>query len=264
MTTVSFGSTDVLVRGVWVLSATHVLVDVQVAASAPSGTLMATVISGFQVFSQPGVFQITGPNPSLPVVDPALVNAVWQPSGVFPGSVASVSGVNLGGPNTSITIKDKLAKIVSATPTQVIFVVPAELNAGPQVLKLNNGTTNAYPVVVTLVAVPPVITGVQDSSGNGISASNATQPGNTLTLVVKGLAAAGATVDPTTVQVNVGGLNITPTAVNEVSTGTTYEVQFTLGAAVATGTQVPVTISINGETSLPVYIPINPPPAAGN
>ncbi len=264
MMSVGFGSTDVLVRGLWVLSPTHALVDVQLAAAAPSGGLMATVTSGFQMFSEAGAFQIIGPNPALPVVDPALVNAVWQPSGVFPGSTASVFGVNLGGPQTSITIKGQPVNIVSATPTQVNFVVPPGLNAGPQVLKLNNGSMNAYPIVVTIVAVPPVITGVQDSTGNGISPSNATQPGNTLTLLVRGLAAAGATVNPATVQVNVGGLNITPAVVSEVSTTSTYQVQITLNPAVPTGAQVPVTISINGKTSLPVYIPINPPPTAGN
>jgi uncharacterized protein (TIGR03437 family) len=264
MTTVGFGSTDVLVRGLWVLSPTHVLVDVQLAVAAPSEALMATVMSGFQVFSQANAFQITGANPALPVVDPAVVNAVWQPSGVFPGSTASLSGVNLGGAQTTITIKGQPVSIVSVTPTQITFVVPAGLSPGPQILKLNNGTANAYPIVITLVSVPPVITGVQDSSGNSISASNATQPGNTLTLVVKGLAAAGATVDPTIVQVNVGGMNITPTAVTEVSTTSNYQVQVTLNPAVNTGTQVPVTISINGETSLPVHIPINPLPASGN
>ncbi len=264
MTAVGFGSTDVLVRGLWVLSPTHAVVDVQLAATAPSGTLMATVLSGFQVFSEANAFQITGANPGLPVVDPALVNAVWQPSGVFPGSTASVFGVNLGGQQTSITIKGQPVNIVSATPTQVNFVVPAGLNAGLQILKLNNGTMNAYPIVVNFVSVPPVITGVQDSSGNSISASNATQPGNTLTLVVTGLAAAGATINPASVQVTVGGARSTPTVVTEVSTTSTYQVQFTVNPAANTGAQVPVTISINGKTSLPVYIPIKPLPAAGN
>ncbi len=262
--TVGFGSTDVLVRGLWVLSPTHALVDVQVAPSAPSGALMATVISGFQVFSAPSAFQIAAPNTALPVADPALVNAVWAPSGVFPGATASLSGVNLGGSQTTITIKGQTANIVSATPTLVTFVVPPGLNAGAQVLKLNNGSMNAYPIVITLAPAPPVITGVQDSSGNGVSPSNATRPGNTLTLLVTGLAAAGATVDPSNVQVTAGGVVITPTAITEVSTTTTYQVQFTLDPAVATGAQVPVTITINGKTSLPVYIPINSPATTGN
>lgn len=258
MTSVGFGSTDVLVRGLWVLSPTHALVDVQLAPGAPTGALVATVTSGFQVFSQAGAFQITAPNSSLPVVDPAVVNATWQPSGVFPGSTATITGVNLGGSQASLTVKNQAVKIISATTTQVTFIVPSGVKPGPQVLELNNGNMNAYPIVINIIGAPPVITGVQDSSGNNISPSNATQQGNTLTLSVTGLAPAGTTVDPTGVQVTVGGMNITPTAVSESSpTSTTYQVQVTLGPAVTTGTQVPVTISINGAISLPVYIPIN-------
>jgi len=37
-------------------------------------------------------------------------------------------------------------------------------------------------------------------------------------------------------------------------------VQFKLDASVTTGAQVPLTISIDGKTSLPVYIPIVPLP----
>ena len=46
---VGFGSSDALVRGVWVLSPTHALVNVQVADDALPGSSYATVISGFQV-----------------------------------------------------------------------------------------------------------------------------------------------------------------------------------------------------------------------
>jgi hypothetical protein len=38
-------------------------------------------------------------------------------------------------------------------------------------------------------------------------------------------------------------------------------VQIKLAATVATGARVPVTVTIDGRTSLPFYIPINPAPA---
>jgi hypothetical protein len=44
-------------------------------------------------------------------------------------------------------------------------------------------------------------------------------------------------------------------SVTEVS-GTSYLIQFTLDPAVPTGAQVPLTISIDGKTSLPAYISI--------
>jgi uncharacterized protein (TIGR03437 family) len=101
---------------------------------------------------------------------------------------------------------------------------------------------------------------VQNASHANISGSNAPLPGDKLTLVVNGLAAAGASVDPSRVHVTVGGLDIRVAIVSQVSNTATYQVQFTLDPAVTTGAKVPVTVSIDGRTSLPVYIPINPAP----
>ena len=259
MTTVGYGSSDVLVRGVWVLSPTHALANVQISPNAPQGSIGATVISGFQVATQSAALQIAAPNPTLPVVDPALVNAVWGPSGVFPGSTANVNGVNLGGSQTTITINGRAANILNVTATQVTFVVPSALKPGIAILKLNNGTTNASPVVITLVSTPPAIAGLQNTAGAPVAAANAPQPGDSLTLLVTGLAAAGATIDPTTVLVTVGGVTRMAAIVSEVGTTSTYQVQFSLDPSVPTGAQIPVTVSINGNTSLPIYIAINPP-----
>ncbi len=259
--TVGYGSSDVLVRGVWVLSPTHLLADVEVSPNAPQGTLGATVISGFQIASQAAALAVGAPNPTLPVVDPALVNAVWAPSGVFPGSTANLSGVNLTGSPATLTIGGQAANILNITATQVTFVVPPSLKPGTAVLKFSNGTTNAYPILVTLFSVPPVITGIENTSDAPVAAANAPQPGNSLTLLVTGLAAAETTINPTTVQVTVGGVTRIAAVVSEVGTTSTYQVQFTLDPSVPTGAQIPVTISINGETSLPVYITINPPPS---
>jgi uncharacterized protein (TIGR03437 family) len=259
MMTVGFGSSDVLVRNVWVLSPTHAQVNVQIAPGAPQSALLATVISGFQVFSQPAAFQIAAPNPSLPVIEPTLINGVWLPSGVFPGSIASLFGLNLGGAQTSITINGQQVNILYASPTQINLVIPASLKPGTAILTLNNGTAKGYPVVIQIDPAPPVITGVENAAGANIGASDAPQPGNPLTLLVTGLAAAGATVDPTTVQVTAGGVNIPAAVVSEVAKTAAYQVQFTLDPSVAPGAQVPVTVSINGEVSLPVYIPVAAP-----
>ena len=46
-------------------------------------------------------------------------------------------------------------------------------------------------------------------------------------------------------------------SVTEVN-ATSYLIQFTLDQAVPTGAQVPLTVSIDGKTSLPAYISIAP------
>jgi len=262
--TVGFGSSDVLVRRVWVLSPTHAMVNVQIASNAQPGASLASLISGFQVFTQPSGFQILVPNPKAPVVEPTLINAIWLPSGVYPGAVASLFGLNLGGAQTKITIGDQPVSILYASATQINLVIPAALKPGPAILKLNNGADNAYPVVVSIDPAPPVITTIQNNAKANVDTAHAANPGDTLSLLVTGLAAAGSTVDPHRVHVTVGGLDMPATTVSPAS-GATYQVQFSLDPSVTSGARISVTVTIDGSTSLPVYIAINPAPAgSGN
>jgi len=264
LTSVGFGSSDVLVRRVWVLSPTHALVNVQVAPNARLGPFSASVLSGFQVFSQPAAFQITAADPNMPVVEPTLINAIWLPSGAFPGSIVSLFGLNLAAPNqggatTTLTINDQPVKILYASPTQINLVVPASLKPGPAILRLNNGTAQAYPVAVSIDPVPPAITSVQDLSNSKLDANNPAQPGDVLNLLVNGLADPGSAIAPGRVHVKVGTRDTTAGSVTP-ATASAYTVQFKLDVSVPTGAQVPLTISIDGKTSLPVYIPIAPLP----
>jgi len=239
------------------LSPTHALVNVQVADNSLPGSSYASVISGFQVNAQQNAFQINPAVPNLPVVEPALVNAVWVPSGVFPGSTVTLSGSNLGGAQTKVTISSLPTTILHASATQINLVVPASLQPGPAILRLNNGATSAYPVVVVIAPAPPTISAVQNVSNVNLSATNPAHPGEILSVQVTGLAAPDEDVAPGRVHINVGGDDMPAGIVTEVN-AKSYLIQFTLDQAVPTGAQVPLTISIDGKTSLPVYIAIAP------
>jgi uncharacterized protein (TIGR03437 family) len=254
---VGFGSSDAVVLGVWALSPTHALVNVQVADNALAGSSYASVISGFQVNAQQNAFRISAAVPALPVVDPSLVNAVWAPSGVYPGAAASLFGSNLGGAKTTVTINNLPAAILHVSPAQINLVVPASLQPGPAILRLNNGAANAYPVVVVIAPAPPSITTVQNVSNVNISATSPAHPGEILNVQVAGLAAPNAVVAPGRVHITVGGDDMLAGSVTEL-TAKSFLIQFTLDQAAPAGTQVPLTVSIDGKTSLPVYIPIAP------
>ena len=254
---VGFGSSDVLVRGVWVLSPTHALINVQVADNAQPGSSYGTVISGFEAVSQPNAFQTTAAVPNAPVVEPTLINAVWLPSGVYPGSIASLFGLNLGGAQTSITVGNMPATILYASPTQINFVVPASLQPGPAILRLNTGTTKAYPVVVAIGPAPPSIASVESVSNLAVTATNPAHPGDVLNLQATGLAPAGAAVAPSRVHITAGGVDMPAGSVTDVNT-TTWVIQFKLDPSVAPGAQVPLTVSVDGKTSLPVFIAVAP------
>jgi uncharacterized protein (TIGR03437 family) len=189
-----------------------------------------------------------------------LINAIWLPSGAFPGSIVSLFGLNLAAPNqggatTILTINDQPAKILYASPLQINLVVPASLKPGPAILRLNNGITQAYPVAVSIDPVPPSITAVQDLSNSKLGPNNPAKPGDVLNLTVNGLGDPSSAIAPGRVHVKVGTIDTLAGSVTPAN-GSAYTVQFKLDASVATGAQVPLTISIDGKTSLPVYIPV--------
>ena len=63
-TIVGFGSSDILVRRVWVLSPTRLLANVSVAATAPPFTnTQVSILTGFQMFTQAFGFQILPASP---------------------------------------------------------------------------------------------------------------------------------------------------------------------------------------------------------
>jgi uncharacterized protein (TIGR03437 family) len=263
LVTVGLGSSDVLVRRVWVLSPTHVLISVSVAANARPGASLLSVLSGFQMFTQPAGFQVLPARQNFPVVEPTLINGVWQPSGVFPGAIASLFGTNLGGAATKITISNLPVTILYASATQINLVIPGSLKPGPAILRLNNGVDDAYPVVISIDRTPPAITAVQTSAGINIDAGHTPLPGDSVNVMVAGLADNGTKIDPARVHVNAGGTDI-PAATVDGLPNRIFQVTVKLPASVSTGPQIPVTVSIDGKTSLPFYIAIQAPPAAAS
>lgn len=111
--------------------------------------------------------------------------------------------------------------------------------------------------MVSIDAAPPSIAAVEDVSNAGanVNAASPAKPGDKLKLLVRGLAAAGTEVAPGRVRVTAGGRVMPAGQVSPVSSST-YTVQFTLDPSIAAGAQVPLTVTIDGKTSLPVYIPI--------
>jgi uncharacterized protein (TIGR03437 family) len=254
-TIIGFGSSDVFVRRLWVLSPTHAFANVTVTPQAAVGAKMVSAISGFQIFSQTAAFQTTDAIASLPVVYPQLTNVFWAPSGVYPGAFASLSGANLGGAGTKVTLNGEPVAVLFASPNAVSVLIPADVKLGPAILRLNNGALDAYPVVVSIDAAPPIIYAVQNASAVNIGGANAAHPGDTLTAAVFGLADSGA-VDPTLVHMIAGGVDQLASTVVGPFSGI-YLVVFKLADTATTGDAVPLSASIDGRMSVPLYIPIH-------
>ncbi len=129
---VGFGTSDVLVNNVWVVSPTQVLANVTVSPNAALGNSELSVISGFQVMTQPFAFQIQQANPALPEIAWPAVNASTG-GAVNPGSYASIfpaNGTQFPG-NLQLTLNGSPVAIQYNSPTQINFFVPPGTPLGP-------------------------------------------------------------------------------------------------------------------------------------
>jgi len=245
--TLGFGTTDITVSRIWVLSPTHLLANVVVAPNAAIGASEISVISGFQVATQPFGFQIQAPNPGLPVIATAN-NAISTQATIYPGASVAISGSNLSSPsvNTVTLTPEPLPSqaftvpLQSAGATQLAFQVPAGFPAGPAMLTVNNGS-GTVSIVVQIALPPPVITSIVNSLNATVDATHAATNGDTLTIAVSGL-------DPTVLanlsrlQVTVGGIAMT------VLNVTGSQIQFQLTHSFG-GVPEPVVVVVDGSSS---------------
>jgi hypothetical protein len=242
--TVGFGSADIAVNNVWVLSPTELAVNVSVAPGAPAGATEISVVSGYQVMTLPGGFQILPANPALPVIA-AVVNSAstllpLAPSSAGTISIGTIYGSNLttGSGTVQLTLGGTPAPLFYSSPGQINFWVPAGFPAGPTTLTLNNGGGSiSYGVAVA--NLPPTILSVLDLTNPGSTPG----PGDILSVQVAGL-------DPTVltntsrVQVTVSGIAM---PVVSVAAG---QIQFVLDQSFA-GSPVPIAVVVDGAASLP-------------
>jgi len=266
VTTIGFGTTDITVQRVFVLSPDHVQVDVSVSGNAALGVSDVSAISGFQVATAPAAFQITAAVAGLPAPYPVLVNALPGLTGSYAGSIVSLFGTNLAAPGQtpSIGIGGAPVTILYASPTQINLAIPVNLPPGPAVLTLNNGAIAAFPIDVNIDTPPSGIVAVQNSIGGYVDSNSTAHQGDQL-IITLGNFGSGGPISPNRVQVSVGGVNHNATQVSAVTVGPSvfYQVTFQLNANDPVGQADTLIVYLDGRSSYPASIPVAAAPATG-
>jgi hypothetical protein len=154
---VGFGTSDILVNDVWVVSPTQVLANVTVAPGAAFGNSETSVVSGFQVISQPLEFQIQPANPALPSIAWPAINAATG-GALYPGAYASVFPANGGQfpAGMQLTLNGVQALIQYSSPTQINFAIPAGFPLGPATLSAISAG-NVVNIVVEVDSPPAAV-----------------------------------------------------------------------------------------------------------
>ncbi|HEU0139856.1 MAG: matrixin family metalloprotease [Bryobacteraceae bacterium] len=252
-----FGSADVSVQRVVVLSPGRVAATVLVGASAAAGTSAnLTIASGLKWFVQPAAVTLQQADPErLAFTSPIQLMATsGTPSALQPNSNATLRISNLTqadiAAGLSLTLGDVSVPILAAAPGQIAVRIP-NLAAGPALARLTAGDKIAL-ALLEIDTPPPSILSVFGT----FAMPDATRPasvGDLLTVIVTGVPDWGTQIASARATVTVG---TTSHPVSEVlrlwQEPVTYQMQFRLGS-VPSGRQN-VTVTIDARTSTPFAI----------
>ncbi|HOL73518.1 MAG TPA: carboxypeptidase regulatory-like domain-containing protein [Bryobacteraceae bacterium] len=255
-TVLGFGSSDVVVKRLWVLSPTRLRANVAVAPNAPATTTLVSATTGFRVFSQPYAFEIQPPNPDSVVVNSDVVNPETNSSWIYPGSLASVAASNIAaGSMVQVTLNDIPVEVTETAENRVTFRIPGEMAPGTAILRVQSGSETSFPVVISVGLPPPVVTAVL-LGGIALDAGQQAYPGDMLTVRVSGLDTADW-IDPGRVRVNIGGIDHRPVAAVErvAEEPGLHAITILLAKEVAGGPQ-PVVAVIDDRISAPFEITV--------
>jgi uncharacterized protein (TIGR03437 family) len=257
LTSVGFGTSDVLVRRVFV-SPNHLQVDVSVAAGAALTTSDVSVFSGFQTATAPGAFQITGAIAGLPVPVPILPNALPGLNGTYAGAIVSLFGNNLSAVGIPVvSIGGLQATVLYSSPTQLNLILPAALTPGPASLTVNTGALTSFPVTVNIDSLPAAINAIQGFNGNYIDSTHAIHQSDGIIVTLSNFGSPGAVIDPSRVQVWVGGVSHPAILVTPISG--VVQVSFQMNPDDPVGLLNELIVYLDGRSSYPAYVPVAHP-----
>jgi hypothetical protein len=263
-TVLGFGSSDVVVRRVWVLGRDRLLANVHVAPRAATATLSPVVVTGFELVRQSNPIQIEPGRPGAPVPDPSPLNPATGLPSIYSGGQAllKVSGLAAGlrPEDVRVGLNEQPARVLGVSEQGILFEVPGGLGVGPAILRLEVGGVPLPPFVVAIDLAPPVIVAVAHASGTPVSLAAPAEAGEALLLTVFRLDQPGVTAPAEPVTVSVGGLPHRPVSLRPSETDSSvHVVEIRLSDKVAAGQLIPITVRVGDRLSQPFLIPVRSP-----
>jgi predicted Zn-dependent protease len=256
---VGFGTSDIVVKQVFVVSATLLMVNVSVSPQAQPGAASVTVTTGLQTATLPLAMQIGAPSPSFISLRAPVTNALTGLTGVPSPGTAVINAVGIPQNLTGwmLTIGGQPAAL-AYTNGQLQASVPGGLGYGPQIVQLFPPSGAAVPpIAMKIDAPPPSITSVLSASGAPITATSTVHPGDVLTINMFGMFDG---ITPLTLTNLVASLGATtgPGAVSlQVLQFNDPVIQVQIPFSAPTGPLVPLYIGVGTRVAAPVYLNIH-------
>jgi len=256
---VGFGSSDITVERVWVVSPSLLYVNVVVNPGAAAQSTTVSVVSGLQLSTLSAAFSVTPAIPGQPTLQVPILNQATGLEGVPAGGVAVIGTTGLPS-NLSgwiLTISNQQTSFTVAATGQLVVSVPTGALTGPALVQLippSGVNISVPPVVMQIDLPPPMILGAANAAGVPVSATSPVTGGNMVSLTISGLQdQTGALPAPASVNITIAGVSTNPQAIS--GSGTSQSVlQFAVPAGLAPG---PQTLTLQVGTRVSVPFPIN-------
>jgi uncharacterized protein (TIGR03437 family) len=256
---VGFGSSDITVERVWVVSPSQLFVNVVVNPGAFAQSTTVSVISGLQLSTLSAAFAVTAVIPGQVSLQVPILNQATNLEGVPAGGVAVIntSGLPSNLDGWVLTISNQQASYTVNSNGQLLANVPTGALTGPAIVQLisPSGSNISVPPVVMQIDLPsPVILAAANATGVPVSAANPVTGGNMVSLTVTGLQdQSGALPALAKVNITIAGASTVPAALS--SSGTNQSVlQFAVPPGLTPGAQT-LTLQVGTRVSAP--FPIN-------
>ncbi len=216
-TVIGFGSSDISVRGQWVVGPQMVILNLSVDPAAQPGTTYITVATGLEIVTAANMLNVAAASPNQVSLKVPIVNAITGLTGVPAGGTALIATTGLPADLTgwTLTVGPQPAAFTADANGVLTVQVPSLLAVGEQPVQLippANATLPAIQrVILQLDPPPPLIlwgvdTPVPDGGPVLLSASNPAPLGQNVTVMVYGLSSpSGVLPAASAVWMNIGG-----------------------------------------------------------
>lgn len=264
-----FGTSDIVVRRIWLLSAQHAQVAISVSPTAAQGLTTLTLSAGLQLTQSPLSFSVTAPS-----VLPWVRVSGGQPSALASGLKVPVAfalpivNVPLNAQREAFAVSSTTASgdvpidVLDFVSGKLVLNSPANLAPGPLILKVVYNGLALAPASVDVQAPNPIILQASDSTtGLSYAGTSPALPGHLISILVANLAGSLAPVDLASISVTVGGVAQSVSSVTLKSPGL-YSVQFTLDQQTQLqvgSTSSPTIVGVDSRISVSFDLPISAP-----
>jgi hypothetical protein len=261
-TAVGFGTSDIAVRQMWVLSPTRLLLNITVDPKAKLGTTAVTVSTGIQLVTLGTQLQVRPAEANQISLLLPIVNDATGLAGAPGGSTISMRATNVPADIRGwlVTINGVRTPIERTADGRLLAPVANGMEAGPQAIQLipGNGLT-VPPVLFQIDRQPPVIANVSSAPSLAATAQTQFHAGDRVTLLIANLDAGDAPVRED-VEVRVAGL-VQRVEVLEAQPDGTFKVEFLISADVPVGDAQSVTVRVGTRVSAAATIAVAAIPA---